>query len=79
MKAKTGYVVYVAEHLRDGIEEFAKCFDTQEAALAWINKGRFAQDNHRFRLFELGKEIPLQQETVSLPQPAIVKKGWKLK
>lgn len=67
-----GYVVYYCEHLRDGTEEGAKCFDALEEALAFLNKARndwFAADNHTFRLFELGREVRLLEETVEESQP----------
>ena len=73
------YVVHICERLRDGFEEFAKLFSSKESAIAWINKGRFAQDNHEFRLFELGKEIPIEQEAVKIRQPIKVEKRYKLK
>ena len=73
------YMVYACEHLRDALEEYAKCFRSMEAALEFINRDRFAQDNHTFRLFELGKEIPLAQEEVEEPQPAKKTTVWRVK
>lgn len=73
-----GYVVYVCEHLRDGVEEGAKCFVKLEDALAFINADRFARDNHTFRLFKLGKELPLSADDVTEPQPAKVVKRFKV-
>lgn len=74
------YVVYGCEHLRDGQEEWAKVCDTIEDAMKIINKDRFAQSNHTFRLFELGAEIPLKQEECKEKEVVIVKshKVWKL-
>lgn len=54
------YVVYGCEHLRDGEEEFARIVSSIDEAMEIINKDRFARDNHTFKLFELGKEIPLE-------------------
>ncbi len=68
-----GYVVYVCEHLRDGTDEHGKLFETKEAALHYINDGIsrwFCSDNMTFKLFELGREVPLTQEEVELPQPS---------
>jgi hypothetical protein len=64
------YVVYYCEHLRDDHNEGAKVFPTLAAALAFLTKARnewFAADNHEFRLFELGKELPLKQCEVQTP------------
>lgn len=43
-----------------------------EEALACINKVRFAKCNYSWKLFELGKEIPLTTEKAVVEQPAIV-------
>lgn len=61
-----GYVVCFCERLRDGTEEGAKVFPTREKAIEFINKiaNGFAGDNCDFRLFELGKEIPIRGEKV---------------
>jgi hypothetical protein len=79
MSKTTGYVVYGCEGLRDGREEWAKCFDTLEKAVAYLNKDFFAKDNMTFRLFELGKEIPLTEESVEEPQPSKVTTRIKVK
>ena len=68
-KANTGYVVYGCEHLRDGLEEWAKCFDTLETALAYVNEDFFANGRMTFRLFELGKEVKLEERVEEIPQP----------
>lgn len=74
----SGYAVYVCEHLRDGIEEGAKCFSKLEDALAFVNADRFARNNHAFRIFELGKEIKLEADDVVEPQPSKVVKRFKV-
>jgi hypothetical protein len=68
-----GFIVYAVEHLRDGIEEWARLFDTKEAALAYINKVAtgFAGSNCTFRLFTIGTEIPLKKSTVETPRDPI--------
>lgn len=57
------YVLYWCEHLRDGIEEGAKVFKSIEAVEEFLNTKAvnfFAFDNHEFRLFEMGRELPLK-------------------
>lgn len=75
------YVVYFCERLRDGREEGARVVDTVEEGLALIE--RYAHGyggcNTTFRLFELGREIPLERETVEEPQPAKVRTRFKVK
>jgi hypothetical protein len=66
------WVVYGCEHLRDGIEEWAKVVSSVEEALAYINSGRF-QHNYTFKIFELGKEVPIKQRTVKEEQKVVVK------
>lgn len=60
------YVVHYTEHLRDGHEEGARIVNTLEQALALIEKmandGPFG-GNCTFRLFGLGKEVPLVEKT----------------
>ncbi len=72
------YVVYWNEQLRDGEEEGAKVVPNLAAAVALINKfaGGFGGGNTTYRLFELGREIPLEQTAVETPQPAVVKRAW---
>ena len=81
MQSKTGYVVYGCERLRDGVEEWAKCFDTLEQALAHINENAafFCGRNMRFDLFRLGTPIPLEAVLIEEPQPARVKTVFKVK
>lgn len=73
-----GYVLYIYTQLQDGHEEGAKCFDKIEDALAYVNKDHWGY-NPTFRLFELGKEIPLTTVTEEEPQPAKTKTVYKLK
>ena len=75
-KAGKGFVVYGQEHLRDELVEWAKCFNTLEQAIEYINKDLFAS-NITFRLFRLGEEIPLVQENIEEPQPPKVKTKYK--
>jgi hypothetical protein len=67
----THYVVYWCEHLRDGIEEYARVWPSMEAALDCIARlaNGFAADNLEIRLFELGREIPLERKEEKEPQP----------
>ncbi len=65
---KKWYVVYYLERLRDGIEEGAKIVSSVEEGLKLIDKwantsSMGSAHNHEFRLFELGKEIPLSEGT----------------
>jgi len=71
MSIDNGYVVCGCEHLRDGTEDFAKCFTTLTKALEYINKHRFARGNYEFHLFELGEEIALTTVETEVPQPPI--------
>jgi hypothetical protein len=74
-----GYVVYGCEWLRYGLEEWTKCFDTLEQAVAYINKDFFAKSNMTFKLFKLGREIPLELEETEVSQPAKVTTRFKVK
>lgn len=69
---ENGYVVYCHERLRDGRDEWAKCFNTLEHALAYINQCHhgFAGDGMSFRLFKLGDEVAIKAEMTEEPQPA---------
>lgn len=66
------FVVAAVEHMRDETTEYGKFFKTQGAALAWIDErlNGFAGCNMTFRVFELGREIPLKFDKVMEPQPA---------
>lgn len=72
------YVAVAEEHLRDGMEQYAKIFFTIEEAIEWINKDRFAYANHTFALFELGKRLPIIQEETEIPQPSKVESRYRL-
>lgn len=71
MKTKF-YVAYCLERLRDANEECAKIFNNKQAALDWIEKlaNGFAGCNCDFKLFELGKELPLTETVEETPQPS---------
>lgn len=77
-KANNGYVVYFCERLRDGMEESAKCFDTLDQVLAFVNKDFFAKDNYEFCVFALGEEVPLKKQRVEVPQPPKVTEHFVL-
>ncbi len=68
----THYVVYWCEHLRDGIEEGAKVVSSIEEGLKLIDKiaNGFAGCNCEFKMFELGKEVPIKAGAVEEPQPS---------
>lgn len=72
-----GYVVYVCEHLRDGVEETAKAFEKLEDALAYINHDWFAKGNHTFALFTLGKRLTLKKKRVEKPQAPVVTETYE--
>ena len=73
----SNYVGWYEEHLRDGHESGAKIFGNKQDALDWF--GGFSEfGNYEFKLFELGKEIPIKLEAVEEPQPPKVKKKWKV-
>lgn len=76
----TGYVVCGSEHLRDETTNFAKPFTSKAAAVAFVNEivSGFGGANYSFRLFELGKEIPLVADDVEVPQPAVVTKRFRV-
>ena len=78
-----GFVVYWHERLRDGTEEGARCFSTQDAAVEFINNAAqtwFAACNTEFLLFHLGAEIPLEPaDMVEKPQPPKVTRGFRIK
>ena len=73
-----GYVAYWCEHLRDGLQEGARIFNTKAAALECINglANGFSGKNMTFGLFELGKAIPLSIEQIEEPQPSKVQKCY---
>lgn len=56
-----GFVVHVVENLRDGREEFAKCFKTKEDALKWIEElsSSFFGRGYHYYMFELGNQVKL--------------------
>lgn len=65
-------VLFWCEYLRDGTEEGAKVIPNKRAAVELANKllSSFGGCNTEFKLFELGKEVPLGKETVEEPQPS---------
>lgn len=74
------YVVMEHEIVQDGHEVRGKFFSTVEQAVNWMNaNGECWGAQIRFQLFELGREIELEPADVVEPQPAKVKKGWKVK
>ncbi len=76
-KVVSGYVLHIHCHTQSGHEDYAKCFETKEAAVAYVNKERWGGDTYTFRLFELGKEVLLSTETVTEPQPPKLKTRYK--
>jgi hypothetical protein len=75
------YVVYYCERMRDGREEGAKV-GSLEYCLEIAQKMRngFCGDNTEVRIFELGKEIPLEEEQImEQPKPAVEKIVIKVK
>lgn len=76
------YVVYYCERMRDGQEEGGRVVMGLENALAFAAKIRngFAGDNTEVRIFELGKEIQIEQ---FVEEEAVVTKkekvGFKIK
>lgn len=69
-----GYVACFCEHLRDGREEGAKVVPTLKDALEIFERIRnrgVAGSNYTFRLFELGREIPLEEQVIETPQPTV--------
>lgn len=55
------YVVWFCEYLRDAEESGAKVFETIEEAIKYINDGNWGPKGlYSFKLFKLGKEIPLE-------------------
>lgn len=63
------YIVSFTYHSNDCEEHFSQPFASIEEAMAYINKKHFAGDSFSYRLFELGKELPLKKVTVQEPQP----------
>jgi hypothetical protein len=78
-KKPSGYVLYILERMQDGTEECARCFDTVEAAVAYANKPHWPGGNLTFRLFGLGKEIPLAEGVEEEPQPPKTKTVYRVK
>lgn len=76
------YVAYCIKRLRDGTEECSKIFNNKEDALEWLEKleNGFAGSNCDFALFELGKQIPLEQfDEMEQPKPAVKRRRLKIK
>ena len=73
-------VLYWRERLRDGNEEGARITATKEEAVLLANKllGGFAGCIMEFKLFELGKELPLKKETVVEKQPDKIERKFVL-
>lgn len=71
-----GYVVFWSEHLRDGTEEGARCYETLEGALEGAGEllEGFNRHNLTVRVFTMGEEIPIVVEEVKEPQPPKVVK-----
>lgn len=76
----SGYVVYFREHLRDGREEHAKAFDSLEKAIAFINEvaNGYGGATYSFRMFELGKEVPIRSVNEETPQPPVIKTRYEV-
>ena len=70
MTPPTGYVLYICVKLQDGHEEYTKCFAKLADAIAYMNHQTWGDCNLYYRLFELGKEIPLDTYQEEEPQPA---------
>ena len=71
------FVVYYIENMRDGIEEGAKIMPSLESALNFISNARnnwYAGCNHKFKLFELGKAIPIVEKKIEEKQERIANK-----
>lgn len=75
------FVVYAAEHMRDGVEEWGRAFENLDAALDYINKiaSGFAGDNCRFALFTLGKRVQLEADDVRVKQPDQITRKFKVR
>ncbi len=65
-KAITNYVVYCCERMRDGQEEWAKVITGLDNALAYMNKIKdgFCGSNTTIELYELGKQIKVEETVV---------------
>lgn len=72
-------MVHGRENMRDGCEEYGRCFGTLDDALAHINAPCFAKANCVYRLFELGREIPLEADEVERPQPSRRETVYRIK
>lgn len=74
------YVIHGCERLRDGIEEWARVVSSLEEAEAYLDKrgNGFAACNMSFKVFELGKEVGVAEETVEQPQPARTSRKFKV-
>ncbi len=75
------YVVYWENQLRDGREDGARVYDHIEKAIIAINNMMqgFGGENSDYKLFELGKEIPLTITTEEVPQPSVKKNQYVVK
>lgn len=79
-KKPAGYVLYVYTQLQDGHEEFTKVFAGTDDVLKYLNnRGNWPGDSSEYRLFELGKEIPLESYEEREPQPDKVVVKYRLK
>jgi hypothetical protein len=69
------HVVHCLTREQDGTEESASIVGSLAAALALVNQWgggpeRVNAHNSVYRVFELGKEVPIKREVVEEPQPA---------
>ena len=67
------YVVHMIERLQDGQDECARVVDTIDEALSWINCHQDDSNRHNrsFRVFGIGREIPIKWVDAEIPQPAV--------
>ena len=78
---KKSYVVYYCERLRDGNDDGAKIVTGLDNALAMVERlgNGFTACNMEIRLFELGREIPLEMTTSNEEVVTKTKNHFKVK
>ncbi len=76
-----GYVVACFERLQDGHEEWARCFDKLDAALAYVSavKAReHTRGNITCTVHEIGKRVEIEEVRHEEPQPPKVSVAYRV-
>ncbi len=76
------YIIFIEERMKDGTETCLKAIRGLDEALAYINSHQqkiYAKNNFSYRLYELGKEIKIEEVEAEIPQPPKKEKIYRQK